>query len=86
MANECDVIYEGPFRGQLNLFKLETVFGWKKHQKILGMDRPKAREGVIIEWPLNGQFHGAVTDILTSRTDVIQVVVNVGNDVTMILG
>ena len=28
------------------------------------------REGVIIEWPLNGQFHNAVTDILTSQTNV----------------
>ena len=28
------------------------------------------REGVIIEWPLNGQFHDAVTDFLTSQNDV----------------
>ena len=28
------------------------------------------REGVIIEWPLNGQFHDAVTDVLTSWIDV----------------
>ena len=36
--------------------------------------RLKAREGVIIEWPLNGQFNDAVTDVLTSRTDVREVV------------
>ena len=28
------------------------------------------REGVIIEWPLNGQFHDAVTDVLTSRINI----------------
>ena len=26
------------------------------------------RLGVIIEWPLNGQFHDTVTDVLTSQT------------------
>ena len=30
----------------------------------------KAREGVIMEWPLNGQFHNARDIILTSRNDV----------------
>ena len=29
-----------------------------------------AREGVIIEYPLNGQFHDARDVILTSRKDV----------------
>ena len=29
---------------------------------------------MIIEWPLNGQFHGAVTDVLTSRTGVSEMV------------
>ena len=29
---------------------------------------------MIIEWPLNGQFHDAVTDALTSRTDVSEMV------------
>ena len=33
-----------------------------------------AREGVIIEWPLNGQFHDARDVILTSRTDVREMV------------
>ena len=28
------------------------------------------REGVIIEWPLNGQFHDARDVILTSRNEV----------------
>ena len=28
-----------------------------------------SRKGVIIEWPLNGQFHNAVTDVLTSQID-----------------
>ena len=28
------------------------------------------REGVIIEWPLNGQFNNACDIILTSRIDV----------------
>ena len=32
------------------------------------------REGVIIEWPLNGQFHDACDVILTSRTDVREMV------------
>ena len=30
----------------------------------------RSREGVIIEWPLNGQFHDAVTNVLTSRINV----------------
>ena len=34
---------------------------------------------MIIKWPLNGQLQDAVTDVLTSRTDIIEVVVNVGN-------
>ena len=29
---------------------------------------------MIIEWPLNGPFHDAVTDVLTSRTNVFEVV------------
>ena len=33
-----------------------------------------AREGVIIKWPLNGQFHDAVTNVLTSRPAVSGVV------------
>ena len=32
------------------------------------------REGVIIEWPLNGQFHDAPEVILTSRTYVREMV------------
>ena len=51
-------------------------------QKIQDWLRP--REGVIIEWPLNGQFHDAVTVILTSRTAVSGVVKNVGNVVIVI--
>ena len=34
----------------------------------------KAREGVIIEWPLNGQFPDARDLILTSPTDVREMV------------
>ena len=30
------------------------------------------RVGVIIKWPLNGQFHDAVTDVSTSQTAVIR--------------
>ena len=33
-----------------------------------------SREGVIIEWPLNGQFHDARDVILTSRTDIREMV------------
>ena len=33
-----------------------------------------SREGAIIEWPLNGQFHDARDVILTSRTDVREMV------------
>ena len=29
---------------------------------------------MIIEWPLNGQFNDAVTNVLTSQTDVREVV------------
>ena len=32
-----------------------------------------SREGVIIEWPLNGQFHDACDVIMTFRTDVLGV-------------
>ena len=46
--------------------------------------RSTAREGVIMEWTLNGQFHEAVTDILTSWTTVSGVVENVGNVVIVI--
>ena len=37
----------------------------------------ESREGVIIKWPLNGQFHDAVTEVLTSRMAVSGVVENV---------
>ena len=33
-----------------------------------------SREGVIIEWPLNGHFHDAGDVILTSRIDVREMV------------
>ena len=42
------------------------------------------KEGVIIEWPLNGQFHDAVTNALTSQTAVSGVIENVGNVVNII--
>ena len=32
------------------------------------------RGGVIIKWPLNGQFNYAVTNVLTSQTDVSEMV------------
>ena len=44
------------------------------------------REGVIIECPLNDLFHNVVTVILTSRMGVSEMVVNVGNVVTVIYG
>ena len=43
-----------------------------------------AREGVIIECPLNDLFHELVIDVLTSRTDVSEVVENVDNVLTVI--
>ena len=42
------------------------------------------REGVIIEWSLNGQFQDAVTNILTSWTAVSGVAENVGNVINVI--
>ena len=44
------------------------------------------REGVIIKCPLNDLFHFAVTVILTSRMGVSEMVVNVGNVITVIYG
>ena len=44
------------------------------------------REGVIIECPLNDFFHDAVNVILMSRMGVSEMVVNVGNIVTVIYG
>ena len=51
-------------------------------QKIQDWLRP--REGVIIKWPLNGQFHDAVTDVLMSPTAVSGVVENISNVVNVI--
>ena len=48
-------------------------------------NRCRAREGVIIEWPLNGLFNGAVTVIITSRTDVREMNDNDDNDVQTLL-
>ena len=45
-----------------------------------------AREGMIIECPLNDLFHNFVTLILTSQMGVSEMVVNIGNVVTMIYG
>ena len=39
------------------------------------------REGVIIEWPLNGLFHDARDIILMSRTDIREMKDNVNNKV-----
>ena len=44
----------------------------------------QTREGTIIEWPLNGQLHNAITDDLTSRTSVSGVLENVRNVVNVI--
>ena len=41
---------------------------------------------MIIEWPLKGQFHDAVTNVLASRTAVSGVVENVGNIIIVIYG
>ena len=46
--------------------------------------RLKSREGVIIECPLNYLFHDVVTVILMSQMGVSEMVVNVGNVVTVI--
>ena len=45
----------------------------------------EAREGVIIEWPLNGQYHDVGIDVLTSRTDVRGFAENVNDDVQMLV-
>ena len=42
--------------------------------------RGEPREGVIIECPLNDLFQKLVIDVLTSQTDVSEVVENVDND------
>ena len=39
---------------------------------------------MIIEWPLNGQFHNAVTDVLTSQTDLRQLDVDDDDDVPLL--
>ena len=44
----------------------------------------ESREGLIIKCPLNDLFHDVVTIILTSRMGVSEMVVNVGNIVTVI--
>ena len=36
----------------------------------------QGKEGVIIEYPLNGLFHNLVTDIITSQTVISEVVDN----------
>ena len=36
---------------------------------------------MIIEWPLNGQFHEAITDVLMSRTDVFRMADDDNDDV-----
>ena len=38
------------------------------------LEECKPREGVIIECPLNGQYHDTRDVILTSRTDVREIV------------
>ena len=43
-----------------------------------------SREGVIIECPLNDLFHELMIDVLTSRTDVSEVVEKVDNVVTVV--
>ena len=40
-----------------------------------------SREGMIIEWPLNGQFHDVGIDVLTSWTDVRDLADDVNDDV-----
>ena len=40
----------------------------------------QSREGVIIEWPLNGQFYDARDVILALRTDVSEMVDDDNND------
>ena len=49
------------------------VFNTGEHSGITH-NRSQAREGVIIECPLNGQYHDARDVILTSRTDVREMV------------
>ena len=70
--NLCDVIYRlSPVKNQLVKPQSRNI---------------KAREGVIIECPLNYLFHDVVTIILASRMGVSEMVVNVGNVVTLIYG
>ena len=44
------------------------------------------REGVIIECPQNDLFHNVVTVILKSQMGVSEMVLNVGNVITVIYG
>ena len=46
----------------------------------------ESREGVIIECPLNDLFHDVVTAILASQMGISEMVMNVGNVVTMMYG
>ena len=47
-------------------------------------ERSWSREGVIIECPLKDLFHDVVTVILMSRKGIIEIVLIVGNIVTVI--
>ena len=72
------------FKHSLDAFKWQTCL--KKAQlyvpKCMGI---VAREGVIIEWPLNGQFHEAPDVIITSRTEVSEMNADDDNDVEKIV-
>ena len=48
--------------------------------------RTLSREGVILKYPLKDLFHDVVTVILTSQMGVSEIVVIVGNVVTVIYG
>ena len=45
-----------------------------------------SREGLIIEYPINGLFHDPRNIILMSQMAISEVVANVGNDVKVIYG
>ena len=61
------------FRLYLHFHLTSSIIAQRKRRTI-------AREGVIIKWRLNGQFHHAVTNVLTSQTAVSGVVKKVGNN------
>ena len=69
-------------RSRNNLCFKQGKWSFKMKQSTLNRFQP--REGAIIECPLSGLFHDLVTAIITSRIGVSEMVVNIGNVVTVI--